>query len=288
MAVLAHLSDPHLGPLPRTPWTALLNKRLSGFLSWQTKRRFLYQEEPRRAILADLRAHAPGHIAVTGDLINLSLRAEYPPALNWLRRLGTAQEVSLVPGNHDCYVPVQPGKKAWAEYMGGDDFPYLRRWGEVALIGVTTAVPMPVFLAAGRMGQDQGERLRRLLRESRGLFRVVMMHHPPYGERRFWRKALHDAAEFRAIVAAEGAELILHGHMHRTMMRTIPAAGKVCPVIGVASCAAVISNHVEPAAYHLYDIARDGSGWLVQTRVRGLAPHQSAVAERGRFTLRIA
>ena len=55
-------------------------------------------------IVGDLKAQAPDHIAVTGDLVNISLAAEYAPARAWLDALGPPQDVTLVPGNHDAYV----------------------------------------------------------------------------------------------------------------------------------------------------------------------------------------
>ena len=37
--LLAHLSDPHLAPLPKPHWSQLLNKRVTGYINWQRKRR---------------------------------------------------------------------------------------------------------------------------------------------------------------------------------------------------------------------------------------------------------
>jgi hypothetical protein len=35
---LAHLSDPHLGPLPPVSWIDLASKRIFGFINWQRRR----------------------------------------------------------------------------------------------------------------------------------------------------------------------------------------------------------------------------------------------------------
>ena len=72
--------------------------------------------------------------------------------------------------------------------MSADDgavgFPYLRRRGPLALIGLSTAVPTPPFMATGRLGEAQlarlAETLVALAREK--LFRVVLIHHPPVSE----------------------------------------------------------------------------------------------------------
>ena len=104
MFVLAHLSDPHLAPLPTPHPLELAGKRLSGFINWQYNRRHFHLVGVLDRIVADLKAQSPDHIAVTGDLINLSLAGEYAPARAWLERLGQPQQVTVVPGNHDTYV----------------------------------------------------------------------------------------------------------------------------------------------------------------------------------------
>ena len=56
-------------------------------------------------IVADIKASSPDHLAVTGDLVNLALDAEIEMARYWLETLGSPHDVSVVPGNHDAYVP---------------------------------------------------------------------------------------------------------------------------------------------------------------------------------------
>src|SRR5215212_11736565 len=99
MFVLAHLSDPHLAPLPRPRPLELLSKRGLGYLNWLRKRRSIHRADMLAALVADLKAHAPDHIAVTGDLVNLSLTKEFAPACAWLAGLGDANAVTVVPGN---------------------------------------------------------------------------------------------------------------------------------------------------------------------------------------------
>ena len=124
----------------------------------------------------DLKASAADHIAVTGDLVNLSLPDEYNRARGWLQTLGSPRDVTLVPGNHDIYVRSvqQAPAKYWADYMRGDDgldrFPFLRRRGNVALIGLSTALPTAPLLATGRLGKRQ---LARLLGNPRSDTRLV-------------------------------------------------------------------------------------------------------------------
>ena len=104
MFVLAHLSDPHLGPLPRPRLAELAGKRAAGFFNWRRKRHRIHRADVLARITADLKAQAADHIAVTGDLVNISLAGEYAPASAWLAALGPPRDVTLVPGNHDVYV----------------------------------------------------------------------------------------------------------------------------------------------------------------------------------------
>ena len=102
---LAHLSDPHLAPLPSSRWQDLMSKRLTGYLSWYWKRRTIHQARILELVVRDIKSHDPDHVAVTGDLINIALAAEYRYARRWLEELGSRARVSLVPGNHDASVP---------------------------------------------------------------------------------------------------------------------------------------------------------------------------------------
>src|SRR5271169_729618 len=138
---LAHLSDPHLAPLPNPHWRELIGKRVTGYINWQRRRRFIHDPAVLAKIVADVKAHAPDHIAVTGDIANIALPDEFIRGRDWLGSLGPPRDVSFVPGNHDIYVPEAAGfaSRLWRAQMSGDDgavgFPYLRRRGPLALIG---------------------------------------------------------------------------------------------------------------------------------------------------------
>src|SRR3954469_24059486 len=98
---LAHLSDPHLAPLPVPRWRELAGKRALGYLNWRRNRHSTQRREVLDALVADMQAQRPDHIAVTGDLINMALPAEFIPARAWLESVGACNTVSVVPGNHD-------------------------------------------------------------------------------------------------------------------------------------------------------------------------------------------
>ena len=71
--VLAHLSDIHLPPTSRMPLSALNVKRALGAVNWMRYRRHVHSRTVLDAIIADLKSQGPGHIAVTGDIVNLGL-----------------------------------------------------------------------------------------------------------------------------------------------------------------------------------------------------------------------
>ena len=106
---------------PRLP--ELAGKRGLGFINWQRGRKYIHRRETLDAITRDLKAAAADHIAVTGDLVNLSLPIEYAAARAWLDTLGPPHDVTVIPGNHDAYVPQALGgpEKFWGDYMRGDD-----------------------------------------------------------------------------------------------------------------------------------------------------------------------
>jgi 3',5'-cyclic AMP phosphodiesterase CpdA len=301
---LAHLSDVHLGNLRLPRLDFMLSKRLLGFLSWHLRRKAIHQGPVLDALLADLHAARPDHTVVTGDLVNISLPAEFTRAAAWLKELGPPQDVSVIPGNHDAYVPMDWGRSLalWADYMAGatsddreqrptgpDDFPYLRRRGPLAIIGVSSAVPMPPHMAAGRVGTSQMHRLGHLLAGTRpeGRCRVVLIHHPPLPGPASKHKQLLDSAEFRAVIAAHGAELILHGHTHCSGLAHIAGPAGDIPVIGVPSASARPSHGKDHARFHLYRISSDGVDWRFDVDVRGLeADRDRFVPEKG-FSLHV-
>ena len=122
MFLLAHISDVHLAPLPSPALGDLMSKRGLGYLNWLRKRRAIHRPEVLAAIVTDLNAQQPDHVAVTGDLVNLSLSNEFGPARAWLDAFGSPHETTFVPGNHDAYVRAAAGRAAqdWGDYMRGD------------------------------------------------------------------------------------------------------------------------------------------------------------------------
>ena len=301
MFVLAHLSDPHLGPVPIPRFRELTGKRALGFVNWHRRRFVRHRPEALEALVHDLRRSAPDHIAVTGDLVNIALEKEFPPAREWLAQLGSAHDVSMVPGNHDAYVrdAIEHPASHWGDYMRGDGigtnaphsrsgpFPYVRRRGPAALIGLSTALPTAPFLATGKLGADQLMRLSDALAHlaHEGRFRIVLIHHPPSARGRNRFKRLIDAGPFRRVIAAYGAELVLHGHDHVHSLDWIEGPDHRVPVVGVPSASAALRGDRDPAGYNLYRIAGERGRWRCEVVSRGLKAGHDGLTELSRRAL---
>jgi 3',5'-cyclic AMP phosphodiesterase CpdA len=256
---LAHLSDPHIGPLPRPKWRELLGKRATGYINWRRGRHRAHDMDALGALVADMRAQKPDHVALTGDICNIGLPAEFPMAARWLRTLGPPDDVSLAPGNHDTYLRTSVGLMAreWRPWIANDDatagFPFLRRRNGVAIIGLCSGVPTLPFVASGRLGAAQREQLEALLDETRGDMRVVLLHHPPVDGGGAIRN-LGDHRELADVLARKGAELVLHGHAHSISRKSIPGPEGAIPVLGIGSASSIGRNPRRRAAYYLIDI----------------------------------
>jgi 3',5'-cyclic AMP phosphodiesterase CpdA len=218
----------------------------------------------------------PDHIAVTGDLVNLALKAEFPRARRWIEVVGKPNDVSLVPGNHDAYVHGAAEKFAetFGDYICSDEaaepnFPYLRIREPVALIGVSSGVSTAPFMATGWLGDPQREALDRLLASlsDTHLFRVLLIHHPLRSEK--WMKRLTDSDALQALLKRHGVELILHGHDHIHSTMWFEGPQRRIPAIGVPSASSLAHGHKPAAAYNLFAIARDGERWRCEQTVRG-------------------
>jgi 3',5'-cyclic AMP phosphodiesterase CpdA len=313
---LAHVSDWHTTPLTGLDPRALLSKRFFGWLSWNLRREKTHRPEVLRALFEDLHGERPDQVAMTGDLTNIALEQECQRAAALLRELGGPDWISLIPGNHDAYVPVPVGRswKLWADYIRSDPgegdpgeatgedflaegvaceeaapFPCVRTRGELALVGVCTARPTPLFMATGRVGDAQLRRLEERLFAlgERGLCRVVLVHHPVVDHHVSPRRRLSDSGALRRVLERAGAELVLHGHHHRSMLEYIEGPEAPIPVVGVRSSSDVGEKEHKRAQYNIYGIERETRDdpaskgrFRIEMRVRGWDPqHERFVAE---------
>jgi 3',5'-cyclic AMP phosphodiesterase CpdA len=290
---IAHITDPHLAPAPLPGFADFRLKRFMGYVNWKRGREGLNDMGVLARLVEDLRAQAPNHVAMTGDLVNIGMPSEFRRAAFWMKTLGDPHDVSFVPGNHDAYVrDSMPMLKATFEpWTTGDSgvsgFPFLRVRGEVAIIGLSSGVPTAPLMATGRLGGKQLQAFAALLDETgaKGLARVVLIHHPPLARGAPPFRGLTDGAAFERVIEEHGAEAILHGHSHKQLVRSLPSratrtlGGKV-PVLGAPSAAAATRDPRTRAAYHLVRLELEQGLWRVRARVRGLALDSQAIGER--------
>ncbi len=300
---LAHLSDPHLAYHQDIRLVDLFNKRFFGFMKWRLKRSAEHRLNLLSALVDDVKAQQPDHIVITGDLTHLGLPAEYAQAKEVLKAFGPPSWITVIPGNHDAYVDgaLEGCAAHWSDYIISDQtdinpdesisaealFPSLRVRGPFALIGVCTARPCNAVLAVGSIGKNQLQRLRKLLNRTgqQGLYRVVLIHHPPVSGIVSWRKRLTDAKAFRTIVAQHGAELILHGHAHRYSLEQLKTPQGYAPVIGISSATAAVEDSKRRARYHLYRLSQAIDKLEVRVTVRSYINQKDCFGTEEEFRL---
>ena len=277
---LAHVTDPHFRDWAGVRPGDLAGKRFLGLVNLAVIRRRKHKTELLEALLGDLRAQAVDHLAVTGDLSNVSIEGEWRAALRWLQAYGAPPDrVTVIPGNHDAYVQevVASGifARVFAAFQTGDvavagagagagaragarapAYPFVRVRDGVALVAVSSSVATGDLGAWGEVGQGQLARLEAALGhpELAGKTRVVLIHHPPVMQKGNELRNLRDRAALVAVLARAGAELVLHGHDHRDERATLAGPGGApIPVIGAGS-ASYAGGPDRRARYNVYEV----------------------------------
>jgi 3',5'-cyclic AMP phosphodiesterase CpdA len=268
---LAHVTDPHFRGWEGIKLGDLAGKRAIGLTNLIVNRRRKHKAELLSAVLGDLRAQAADHLAITGDLSNVSLEGEWREALRWIERYQAPPDaVTVIPGNHDAYVAdvvvagtferlfgkFQTSDLPAGEARAPEPYPFLRLRGPLAIIGVNSCVATGDLGAWGQVGTEQLARLETLLGSAAvaGKVRVVLIHHPPVMQKGGERRNLRDRQALAGALARAGAELVLHGHDHRDESTVLEGpAGKKIPVIGAGS-ASYAGSADRRARYNVYEI----------------------------------
>jgi 3',5'-cyclic AMP phosphodiesterase CpdA len=279
---LAHITDPHFRGFAGARLGQFFGKRILGTLNIALFRRRKHRMELLADLGRDLRGRPIDHLAVTGDLGNVSLEGEWRAARDWIEECAPPEKVTVIPGNHDTYVAsaVKAGtfERLFAPYQTADlrqaeaTYPFVRLRGDIALVAVNSAVPTGDFGAWGRIGAEQLDRLETLLTapEVARRLRVVLIHHPPVRQKRGEDHNLQDRASLVELLARTGAELVLHGHDHRDERATLEGPrGTKIPVVGAGS-----ASYAAAARYNVYEIedrsitritfAHDGHGGFAE------------------------
>lgn len=285
MFKFAHISDIHLGPLPNLTLRELFSKRITGFVNWHRNRRKHLFVNTLDLLLSDLKTRNPDHLVITGDLVNLATGIETRLAGEWLQTIGDPRDTTVVPGNHDAYVRGAHDRsvKEWYPYIIGDEgtcnwddetkvFPTIRRRGPVAIIGCSTSVATPPFSASGYFSPRQARETVDLLKQAgeEGLFRVVLIHHPPIHGATSSHKRMIGIRRFAAAISTGGAELVLHGHTHLNTIYWLKSHHGQVPVVGIASASQGPGGHKPRAAYNLFSLSGRPGAWNLMCERYGL------------------
>jgi 3',5'-cyclic AMP phosphodiesterase CpdA len=300
---LAHVTDPHFRGFDGINLGSLAGKRAIGLLNLALNRRRKHKLELLVALGDDLRAQTVDHLALTGDLSNLSLEGEWRAALRWIDRQGAAPDaVTVIPGNHDAYVAdvVRAGtfERLFARFQtsdvaqtrsppGGvdarDGYPFVRLRGPVALLGVNSCLATGDLGAWGEVGAAQLARLEALLShaEVARRVRVVLIHHPPVMHHGGVHRNLKDREALTALLARAGADLVLHGHDHRDEKAMLDGPwGRAIAIIGAGS-ASYAGGPERRSRYNIYEI--DAAGITLVTRAHDQASDRFAEVHRERL-----
>ena len=281
------MSDPHVLSRTAAEWRSIVfNKRVTGYANLVLRRGRVHRREDLSSVFAAA-AEQSDHVVVTGDVTNLSLDHEYEEAGALLAEVARRTEVTVVPGNHDVYLPsTHEGRRFphhFGRYIASDlpqfardlpagPFPCVKLRGAVAFIALSSAVPRPPFVAAGYVGRLQLEALEELLAHPAVQQRtpVVLIHHPPVDARprlTQLRDGLVDAAALRAVLAKLARGMVLFGHLHVRRRCTLRTPAGTIDVIGASGAALDHRDSAIRAGFNLYVVDDRGSLASVEARV---------------------
>jgi 3',5'-cyclic AMP phosphodiesterase CpdA len=270
---LAHISDTHVLSPEGVHWRDLLfNKRITGWANTRLRRGRVHRRRYLEAVF-DAASRAD-HLVVTGDVTNLALESEYREARRLFDHCAGAGDVSIVPGNHDLYLPSISREGRFERHFGpfvrsdlpdvgarvaAGVYPFVRLRGPAAIIGLSSAVPRPPFVAAGYLGHAQLQALDAILQQPEVTRRVpvVLVHHPPVDSRNRLlrlRDGLADAASLRRVLARLSRGLVLFGHLHVRVRCRLGALD----VVGASGAALDHPDDSVRAGYNLYELDDGG------------------------------
>jgi 3',5'-cyclic AMP phosphodiesterase CpdA len=287
---IAHVSDLHVLTRTAAHWRRIVfNKRLTGYANLLLRRGRVHRRAYLLSVLAAAAAQSD-HLVVTGDITNLSLEHEYEEARVMLAEVAKRTEVTVVPGNHDIYLPSVRDRRRFAHhfsaFMASDLpelardlpaglFPIVKLRGAVAVIGVSSAVPRPPFIAAGYIAHPQIEALERVLADPavRERTPILLIHHPPVDPRPRivqLRDGLADRAALRTVLAQLRYGVVLFGHLHVRLRYKLCTPTGTLDVIGASGAALDHPDKSVRAGFNVYVI--DDSGRLLSVEAFVLDP----------------
>ena len=289
MLRIAHVSDLHVVSPRGFEWRRVLfNKRVTGYANLVRQRGRVSRREYLDVVLRG--AERADHVVVTGDITNMSLEPEFEAARELLDQMATRTEVTVVPGNHDIYLPSIDHQRRFPGHFGGflrsdlpelardlpaGPFPCVKLRGPVAIIALSSAVPRMPFVSSGRVGAAQLAALEPILAHPEVVRRtpVLLLHHPPVDDRLRLlqlRDGLVDAARLRTALSPVAQGLVLFGHLHVRVRHRLATAAGGLHVVAASGAGLDHPDLAVRAGYNEYTIGDDGRVTSVEAHV--LAP----------------
>jgi 3',5'-cyclic AMP phosphodiesterase CpdA len=256
---IAHLSDVHM--LESGPVASILEGLAIRFVS---AGRAVDAPGRARKLAQGLAAAVKGgadHVVVSGDLTEVGSPMQFEAFAQVLHDSGIAAEnVTLVPGNHDAY----SSGDAWKHALDGplrayrptaaDEPGKVVERGDVVLLPVDVSCMQPITRSAGELSPEAAEALEARFRDP-GLAKkalVVVQHHHPFAHERSswqWFDGLRGSARLMESLARRAHVQLLHGHLHKTVDRLV-GLGK-CRIFGAP---ATVDDREGAPRVRMYDL----------------------------------
>ncbi|MBN2804271.1 MAG: metallophosphoesterase [Deltaproteobacteria bacterium] len=264
---ICHISDFHLPIEESFPPYKLLSKRIMGYANLKLLRSKNHQKEPFLRLLEKITEEKPDMLIATGDLVNLALETEYKNIADIFNSFGyTKDNLMLVPGNHDRYTPGAQRKnyfeKSFAKWLDCNGtppcFPIFKDLGNIAIIGIDTAVWRGPVSAAGKINKVQLKEIENIIVEKcKGKKIVAAMHHPPYklldSHLKQYLSGLYGYKRVLELLKNRNA-LVLHGHIH---VRTDLLINDT-HIVGVPSASNNHGSHHKKMSFHTFNFDKNG------------------------------
>lgn len=231
MIRIAHLTDLHLleDEPGRRSTGDMIRLRFVGF-----GRKFHVTRRKRRVAqaLVDARAAGAEHVLITGDLTEDGTPDQFESLAEILHHSPySAEEITLVPGNHDRYADPKAYERALDGPLRAFSRTSQRRvplvFSDCAILPVfTTSIRQHYTRSAGVIDLDELETIRKLAGDS-GLRKkplVIAQHHPPVKYMLppvQWVDGLQNAKSTTEILKAHEHLFVLHGHVHQAYDRRV-------------------------------------------------------------------
>lgn len=267
-----HLTDLHCtDPIIKS----YFSKRALGLFSWKKRRRFQHDNRFLKLLIQNVLGERPDLVVITGDVVQVGTKMEIQSAKFFLSELFNETPLMIVPGNHDNYAhdSFDYIAKYWKEFIQiTPEFPSVRVFDKLVLVGLMSGKPMPFWSAEGELGVAQLERLKDILAESNGKVVCLFMHHPPYSEGVSKRKSLRMSDELRDLLLGKKIALICHGHLHRNVEFFGMAPTRVFCTASASAC-----SGANPASYRIFDVNSSSDGVEIEATLKQLDPNSDCI-----------